>query len=281
MSSTKCGGSLAHHGRALRCLSGGIALSALLSVFAASSAAAQSDTVVVNGRVEDDAGFPLAGALVIAGDSSGAVYTDAAGQFALPMASAGSYAIVAELFGYETTDFELGQAAPEQLSVLRLPSLPSMEGLTVVDDRGFGALVEGLDLRRDRYRELVRTYGRDDLNRFRENTVRDFLARTLPDARPCEGVPQLLCRPGRYDRGDEIDPVLVCMDESIAARGAVDLETLPLSAVARIELYAPESGWGLVGDPFRGGQVRIYTSRWMLDHSARSPHTLRPLRTGC
>lgn len=242
---------------------------------------AQAETVVLNGRVEDGTGVPLAGALVTAGDSIDPVYTDVDGIFAMALPVAPSYGLVAEALGYEATEFELGPSAPEQLSVLRLPVLSGIEGLTVVDDRGFLVLVDGLDARRDRYRAPVRTFGRDELASFGEGTVREFLARTLPDAGPCEGVPQLLCRPGRYDRSDEIDPVLVCLDEAIAARGSVELETLPLSAVARIELFAPDSGWGLVGQPFRGGQVRIYSSRWMLDQAVRSPHTLRPLRTGC
>lgn len=253
----------------------------IMSLAVASDVVAQAETVVLNGRVEDESGVPLAGALVLAGDSVDAVYTDSDGIFALALPSSPSYGLSAEALGYEPTEFELGPAAPDQLSVLRLPLLSGIEGLTVVDDRGFLVLVDGLDDRRDRYPATVRTYARDELTLFGDATVREFLARTLPDAGPCEGVPQLLCRSGRYDRWEEIDPVLVCLDEAIAARGSVVLETLPLSAVARVELYPPDSGWGLVNHPFRGGQVRIYTSRWMLDQSVRSPHTLRPLRTGC
>jgi hypothetical protein len=103
------------------------AAAALALTLVWASAAGAQRPVIVFGRVQDvESAAPVASALILASDSSSAVYADSLGNFAIELRGAGPYVIYAVREGYEPASFELPETARSSVSTLLLRRTPSL-----------------------------------------------------------------------------------------------------------------------------------------------------------
>lgn len=270
------------------------AVSFVLGVLIGFPAAAQIP-VIIHGRVQDAAsGEAVAGALVIAGDSTNAVFTDWLGNFAIELHRSTRYVLHADQFGYEPTTFELPESAALESSLLQLEPAPiTLEGITVVDESALSALADGMKGRRNAYSGLVSVLDRDRIVTLGGGSAFDLVRRRWPLAYECAAAFGDLCRRVRDREGQ----LLVCIDERRSFGHAVsELDEIPIESLALAEFYGPTVGFGLYGgggafstgaSPFsagrtyQAGQVRIYTRQWIVSTAGRRTRTLFPAAFGC
>ena len=179
--------------------------------------------VVIHGRVEDAVSeSPVAGALVRSADSASVTVSDSLGTFAIELDSGVPFLLVAEQFGYLPTEFALAEAAPSQVSVLRLPPVAiELEGVTVVGESELEEMVHSLTARRDAFAAPSRVMDREALERFGAGDAFDLVVRQVVNIRDCvtdshpDAATVFLCR---YARGSS-ERLLVCLDgvELVAA----------------------------------------------------------------
>lgn len=255
--------------------------------------------VVIHGRVEDALSErPVAGALVRSGDSASMVVSDSLGGFAIELDPGAPFLLVAEQFGYLPTEFVLAEAAPSQVSVLRLPPVAiKLEGVTVVGESELEEMVHSLTARRNALAAPSRVMDREALERFGAGDAFDLVVRQVVNIRDCvtdshpDAATVFLCR---YARGSS-ERLLVCLDgvELVAAGAA--LRGIPVESIAMAEFYGYRSGVGTYsgglafggGDRFGvrvpvNGQARIYTREWVVSRAGSRATSLLSLEfDGC
>jgi hypothetical protein len=241
-----------------------------LLAFTASIAAAWplsgQQSVSISGRVEDaSTREPLAGVRIFAADSSSAVLTDSLGVFLIELGSEGPLAVQAERLGYLTDRFEL-DSTPAAISVILLQPAPiQLEGITVADEDAVTRLVMNLSARRNSYSGAMQAFDRVRLER-ELGSVLDFVQTRKSLVRTCANDFLKMCVRGRGATIANPNPqsrVLVCVDEVESLSPFVDLEALPIQAVAIVELY--------------DRQIRIYTPEWLLWSARNGRTSLMPI----
>ena len=222
--------------------------------------------VAIRGRVEDaSTREPLAGVRIFAADSSSAVLTDSLGTFTIVLPAQEPLVVRAERLGYFAEQFEIDDAA-SGLSVLLLEPAPiQLEGITVADEDAVTRLVLNLASRRNSYPGAMQAFDRGRLER-ELGSVLDFVMIRKPWIRPCQNDSLKMCIRGRGATFANPNPqsrVLVCVDEVESPAPFIDLEALPIHAVALVEVY--------------DRQVRIYTPEWLLWRARNGRTTLFPI----
>jgi hypothetical protein len=261
-----------------------------------------SGRLIVYGRVEDAVSEePVAGTIIIAGDSTWTVTADSLGNFAIPLNPSPPYVIVAEQLGYASTVFELPEPVVSRLALIRIQPAPILvDGFTVVEESQLATLVDRLEVRRNGYAGSLRVFDRAQLLNDASGSALDLVRRRYPNARLCgtfgpEGSgydPNQLCRATRGRVGE----ILICVDGRRSLLHVRDLEVLPVEQVALAEFYGTTVGLGLyrggrllgalgtswfsAGPTYDLGQVRLYTPQW-LARSAGRPRALVPVGFGC
>lgn len=250
-------------------------LGALASLGFAAPGGAQtiSGGAVVYGRVEDAlTREPVEGARVLSADSSSVGYTDALGIFGIPMPTEGPFAVWAERFGYLSQHFDLGDDALSHVSVLRLEPAPlAIETITVEAQAAVSELIDRLENRRNSFPGPVRSFDRAGLERLAQpGSAYDFLRIRVPRLTFCDHDPFQLCLPGRFRNFGNLNPqvqVSVCVDDWKSFVPSSELQTLPIEAVSLVEIYP--------------GEIRVYTTQWMLSRARRGRTRVLPLIMGC
>jgi hypothetical protein len=231
--------------------------------------------VVVNGRVEDaSTRDPVAGARVLAMDSSSVVLTDSVGRFAILISHDLPLSVYVEQFGYRSEQFDLDERAPRSLSVLLLEPAPiELPEIQVVEESALSKVFRDLRGRRNAYQGSVFAFDRTRLERYGGGSAYDFVRMRAPRVYECSTGLSGLCMRGRartiQDPYPEV-PVLICVDGWTSWGAVGELVSLDMQSVSLIEIYSQ----GL-------GGIRIYTAAY-LTHSARTGRNIAlPLGFGC
>jgi hypothetical protein len=208
---------------------------------------------------------------VISVDSSAAVYSDSVGGFAIALPRGGPISVWAERFGYVPDRFDLSGDA-DQLFVIRLEPAPiEIEGITAEAEAAISVLVESLENRRNSYPGAVRAFDRPRLDRLAQpGSVFDFLSTRIPRLTYCDRDAFRLCVHGRFRTFQDprpLVPLTVCVDEWTSFLPAGELRNISMESVSLVEIYP--------------GQVRVYTTDWMLSRARRQRTRVMPLQMGC
>lgn len=252
------------------------ALALLVVVIAGARPASAQDIsgrVVVYGRVEDAASrVPIGGVLLLASDSSTAVFSDSLGAFAIPLPASGPHAIFAEQLGYIAQRFDV-QVDPSQLVVLLLEPAPVLlEGLTVTAEAALAQLTRNIESRARASAGAVVSLDHTSLERYgRAASVYDVIRARAPRITECYDDSTQLCTWSRSVTFRSPYPrirVSICVDERRSLAPVLELSNLSIESVASVEIFGRNT-------------VRVYTAQWML-LSARNGHTtVLPEWMGC
>jgi len=233
-------------------------------------------SVVLNGRVEDAASrIPLPGVRIASSDSTVAVLTDSLGRFALRVDAAGPYAVYAEQYGYLSQTFELGDAAPSQISILLLEPLPAeLEGISVVVESALAEVFRDLRGRRNAYQGAVRAFDREQLTRLAPaGSAWDFIRRMAPRVFECSSSRSGLCMRGRdvtFRNPFPEVPILVCVDSWESWGASSELSSLDMSSVAMVEIFSQGRG-----------SIRLYTGQYLAHSAVTGRNVALPMWFGC
>ena len=239
------------------------------SAFLLMAAEVDAQAVLIHGRVEDAASREaLAGVRVISTDSLTSVLTDSLGAFTLQMRPGGTFAVRAERFGYLSQQFDLGEDATSQLSILLLEPEPmTLEGVTAIGESVTSVAVRKLIGRRNAYSGATMVFDRVDLERIAPfGSVWDFVRRRAVQVFECDAAASGLCT---RDRGRR-SPVQVCVDGRESTDAVAELSSMDIQAVALVEIYAQG----------RGG-IRVYTPWHIVISAHKGRNIATPLAFGC
>ena len=217
--------------------------------------------VVFYGRVEDATSLmPIAGARVLAADSSVLVMTDSVGEFAIALPVGKPRTVYVDQIAYLGQQFDLDVASRSQLLVLRLEPEPfELEELTVVAEAALSRLVRNIDTRARAYPHAMTSLDRGRLESFGAAPVFEVLRARAPWMRPCSRNATHLCVPsrGRSFRGSTPQAtVLVCVDEQPSYFPISELSNMSIESVARVEIFGRQV-------------IRVYTVNWLLWRARR------------
>jgi hypothetical protein len=229
--------------------------------------------VVFYGRVEDATSeLPIAGARLLAADSSITVLTDSVGEFAVPLFANGPHTVYVDQIAYLGEQFDLDAASVSRFLVLRLKPQPfELEELTVVAEAALSRLVRNIDSRARAYPHAMTSLDRTGLERFGSAPVFEVIRARAPSMRPCSRNSTHLCVPGRFVSFRNPNPqagVLVCVDEQPSYFPIPELSNMSLESVALVEIFGRQA-------------IRVYTVAWMLRQAERGRTNVFPEWMAC
>ena len=224
----------------------------LSAALAAPATPLSARTGTIVGQVVDGAsGRPVAGAVVQLDVATRAV-ADGEGRFTVRRVPPGTYDVVISRVGYQRQGERWTVAAGRTLAVtVRLAEAPvALEG---VEGRARTAFERALDRSLNAIPASTRVFREVDFERSVSPTAADFVrygTRVMRISCPSRSPVRDCVR----KRGRTL-PLGVVIDERRALGGLAELETLPLSEVARVEVID-------------GAVVRVYTL-WYMEQAER------------